>query len=149
MLPPTKREREKHLFGSGLRDCQTEKGEKKRQSESRRRSQMGAAAEGDDEVSAAVAEKEERILVSVRVRPLNAKEFEKGDTSDWDCVNDTTIVFKYPPPGERALFPTNYRFGEFKFENNLEVQLIFGCIWVVLVIRGVLSSFARFNLTMW
>jgi centromeric protein E len=86
---------------------------------------MGAAAAGDDELSAAVAGKEERIVVSVRVRPLNTKEIDKGDSSDWDCVNNTTIVFKYPPQGERALFPTSYKFGEFKFEKSWKFELIF------------------------
>ncbi|RWW75082.1 hypothetical protein BHE74_00016911 [Ensete ventricosum] len=55
------------------------------------------------------AAKEERILVSVRVRPLNAKEIEKDDPSDWECVSDTTIIFKNSLP-ERSAFPTAYRF---------------------------------------
>lgn len=55
--------------------------------------------------------KEERILVSVRVRPLNAKEIEKNDPSDWECVNDTTIMFRNSLP-ERSAFPTAYTFGE-------------------------------------
>lgn len=55
--------------------------------------------------------KEERIVVSVRMRPLNAKEMEKSDPSDWDCINDTTVVFKNSLP-ERSVFPTAYTFGE-------------------------------------
>lgn len=55
--------------------------------------------------------KEERIVVSVRMRPLNAKEMEKSDPSDWDCIDDTTVVFKNSLP-ERSVFPTAYTFGE-------------------------------------
>lgn len=56
--------------------------------------------------------KEERILVSVRLRPLNEKEIRNGDLSDWDCTNDTTIVFRNNLQ-ERSLFPPiAYTFGE-------------------------------------
>jgi centromeric protein E len=30
---------------------------------------------------------EERILVSVRVRPLNDKEVARNDLSEWACIN--------------------------------------------------------------
>ncbi|URD72096.1 Kinesin motor domain containing protein [Musa troglodytarum] len=53
--------------------------------------------------------KEERIVVSVRMRPLNAQEMEKSDPSDWDCINDTTVVFKNSLP-ERSVYPTAYTF---------------------------------------
>ncbi|CAL9080451.1 unnamed protein product [Musa acuminata var. zebrina] len=53
--------------------------------------------------------KEERIVVSVRMRPLNAKEMEKSDPSDWDCIDDTTVVFRNSLP-ERSVFPTAYTF---------------------------------------
>ncbi|RWW40476.1 hypothetical protein BHE74_00054102 [Ensete ventricosum] len=53
---------------------------------------------GGDEASpwekAEGTRKEERILVSVRLRPLNAKEIGKNDPSDWECRTNTTIVFK-------------------------------------------------------
>lgn len=55
--------------------------------------------------------KEERILVSVRVRPLNAKEIGRNDPSDWECRNNTTIVFKNAH-SERTMYPTAYTFGE-------------------------------------
>ncbi|RWV83655.1 hypothetical protein GW17_00054706 [Ensete ventricosum] len=41
------------------------------------------------------AAKEERILVSVRVRPLNAKEIEKDDPSDWECHEEREFVLKF------------------------------------------------------
>ncbi|CAH2078101.1 unnamed protein product, partial [Thlaspi arvense] len=35
---------------------------------------------------------EEKILVSVRVRPLNQKEKTSHDRCEWECINDTTII---------------------------------------------------------
>jgi centromeric protein E len=51
--------------------------------------------------------KEERILVSVRLRPLNGRE--AGDSSDWECISPTTIMFRSTVP-ERAMFPTAYTY---------------------------------------
>jgi len=51
--------------------------------------------------------KEERILVSVRLRPLNSRE--AGDSSDWECISPTTIMFRSTVP-ERAMFPTAYTY---------------------------------------
>ncbi|WVZ91783.1 hypothetical protein U9M48_037909 [Paspalum notatum var. saurae] len=64
---------------------------------------MGAPGE-----EMAVAEaKEERIMVSVRLRPLNDRE--AGDSSDWECVSPTTVMFRSTVP-ERAMFPTAYTY---------------------------------------
>ncbi|PUZ52568.1 hypothetical protein GQ55_6G281400 [Panicum hallii var. hallii] len=63
---------------------------------------MGAA--GEEMVAEA---KEERILVSVRLRPLNGRE--AGDSSDWECISPTTIMFRSTVP-ERAMFPTAYTY---------------------------------------
>nr|CAB3483738.1 unnamed protein product [Digitaria exilis] len=63
---------------------------------------MGAA--GEDMAAEA---KEERILVSVRLRPLNGRE--AGDSSDWECISPTTIMFRSTVP-ERAMFPTAYTY---------------------------------------
>jgi centromeric protein E len=63
---------------------------------------MGAA--GEERVAEA---KEERILVSVRLRPLNGRE--AGDSSDWECISPTTIMFRSTVP-ERAMFPTAYTY---------------------------------------
>ncbi|RWW32490.1 hypothetical protein GW17_00002839 [Ensete ventricosum] len=52
---------------------------------------------------------EERILVSVRLRPLNAKELERNDTSDWECIDRTTVVFKSNLP-DRSMHPIAYTF---------------------------------------
>ncbi|MCI16312.1 kinesin-like protein NACK1-like [Trifolium medium] len=55
---------------------------------------------------------EERILVSVRVRPLNDKELARNDLSEWACINDTTIVYRSNlSASERSLYPASYSFG--------------------------------------
>ncbi|KAI3807354.1 hypothetical protein L1987_23281 [Smallanthus sonchifolius] len=51
----------------------------------------------------------EKIFVSVRVRPMNAKELAKNDTSDWECVNNNTIVYKNAST-ERSTYPNAYTF---------------------------------------
>uniref|UniRef100_A0A7N0VDA6 Kinesin motor domain-containing protein n=1 Tax=Kalanchoe fedtschenkoi TaxID=63787 RepID=A0A7N0VDA6_KALFE len=54
---------------------------------------------------------EEKIVVSVRLRPLNEKETAKNDVSDWDCINDDTIIFKNNLPApERSMYPSAYTF---------------------------------------
>ncbi|KDP35186.1 hypothetical protein JCGZ_10720 [Jatropha curcas] len=45
--------------------------------------------------------KEEKIVVTVRLRPLNKKEQLAKDQVAWECVDDHTIVFK-PPTQERT-----------------------------------------------
>ncbi|KAE8729254.1 hypothetical protein F3Y22_tig00003725pilonHSYRG00250 [Hibiscus syriacus] len=45
-----------------------------------------------------IQEQGERIFVSVRVRPLNNKERARHGTSDWECINNDTIVFKSSLP---------------------------------------------------
>ncbi|XP_012573723.1 kinesin-like protein KIN-7G isoform X3 [Cicer arietinum] len=54
---------------------------------------------------------EERIVVSVRVRPLNDKELAKNDLSEWECIDDTTIMYRSNlSASERSLYPTTYTF---------------------------------------
>ncbi|KAL8166092.1 hypothetical protein V2J09_007591 [Rumex salicifolius] len=54
-------------------------------------------------------EREEKIQVSVRLRPLNEKEITSNDFADWDCINNTTIVFKNVI-GERTMYPNAYSY---------------------------------------
>ncbi|XP_014520943.1 kinesin-like protein KIN-7E [Vigna radiata var. radiata] len=54
---------------------------------------------------------DERILVSVRLRPLNEKELARNDLSDWECINDTTIIYRSNlSASDRSLYPTAYSF---------------------------------------
>ncbi|XP_024310635.1 LOW QUALITY PROTEIN: kinesin-like protein KIN-7J [Brachypodium distachyon] len=52
---------------------------------------------------------EERILVSVRLRPVNAREAERGDGDEWECAGPTTLKFLGNIP-ERAMFPATYTY---------------------------------------
>ncbi|WOL19146.1 hypothetical protein Cni_G27943 [Canna indica] len=61
---------------------------------------------------------DERILVSVRLRPLNARELERNDPSDWECINNTTVIFKNCLP-DRSMYPAAYTFDRvFGFKCN-------------------------------
>ena len=54
---------------------------------------------------------EERIFVSVRLRPLNDKELARNEASDWECINNNTIAFKNSLP-DRSVVPSAYSFGK-------------------------------------
>lgn len=56
--------------------------------------------------------KMEKIVVSVRLRPLSEKEVAENDPSDWECINDTTVIFRESLL-ERSINPTAYTFGVF------------------------------------
>lgn len=52
--------------------------------------------------------KEEKIFVTVRVRPLSKKELAVKDQVAWDCADSHTILYKAPPQDRAA--PTSYTF---------------------------------------
>ncbi|CAH9120333.1 unnamed protein product [Cuscuta europaea] len=52
---------------------------------------------------------EEKIFVSIRVRPLNDREISRNDFADWECINNNTILLKNSQ-GERSSTPTAYQF---------------------------------------
>lgn len=54
--------------------------------------------------------KEEKIVVTVRLRPLNKREQIAKDQVAWECIDDQTIVYK-PPPLDRAAQPASFTFG--------------------------------------
>jgi centromeric protein E len=53
--------------------------------------------------------KEEKIFVTVRVRPLSKKELALKDQVAWECDDNQTILYKGPPQDRAA--PTSYTFG--------------------------------------
>lgn len=55
--------------------------------------------------------REEKILVLVRLRPLNEKELASNEVSDWECINDTTILYRNTLR-EGSTFPNAYTFGK-------------------------------------
>lgn len=62
------------------------------------------------EVVNGTAGKLEKILVSVRLRPLSDKEVARGDPSEWECISDTTVIARSAFP-DRPTAPTAYSFG--------------------------------------
>ncbi|EXB43288.1 Kinesin-related protein 11 [Morus notabilis] len=53
--------------------------------------------------------REEKILVLVRLRPLSEKEIESNEVADWECINDTTILYRNTLR-EGSTFPNAYTF---------------------------------------
>ncbi|XP_039006997.1 kinesin-like protein KIN-7E isoform X2 [Hibiscus syriacus] len=53
--------------------------------------------------------REERILVVVRLRPLNDKEIIANEVADWECINDCTILYRNTLR-EGSTFPSAYTF---------------------------------------
>ncbi|CAK9312145.1 unnamed protein product [Citrullus colocynthis] len=53
--------------------------------------------------------KEEKIVVTVRLRPLSKKEQQAKDQMAWECIDDHTIVYK-PQPQERQTQLASFTF---------------------------------------
>ncbi|XP_010279346.1 PREDICTED: kinesin-like protein NACK1 [Nelumbo nucifera] len=53
--------------------------------------------------------KEEKIVVTVRLRPLSKREQSLKDQVAWECIDDHTIVYK-PPSQERSITSASYTF---------------------------------------
>lgn len=75
---------------------------------------MGAIAEEElkkmEKTQVHVA-REEKILVLVRLRPLNEKEILANEAADWECINDTTVLYRNTLR-EGSTFPSAYSFGK-------------------------------------
>ncbi|KAL5055574.1 hypothetical protein RYX36_036256 [Vicia faba] len=52
---------------------------------------------------------EEKILVLLRLRPLSEKEISVNESADWECINDTTILYRNTLR-EGSTFPSAYTF---------------------------------------
>ncbi|KAF8104510.1 hypothetical protein N665_0171s0017 [Sinapis alba] len=54
---------------------------------------------------------EEKIYVSVRLRPLNEKEMLRNDSPEWECINTTTIMYRsHLSISDRSMYPSAYSF---------------------------------------
>ncbi|XP_047972492.1 kinesin-like protein NACK1 [Salvia hispanica] len=69
------------------------------------RTQAAAATPGGNTNRA----KEEKIVVTVRLRPLSKREQSSKDQIAWECIDDHTIVYN-PSPQERAALPASFSF---------------------------------------
>lgn len=69
--------------------------------------------------------REEKILVLVRLRPLSDIEIAANEVADWECINDTTILYRNSLR-EGSLFPSAYSFGKkMSFSNFYPKTLLF------------------------
>lgn len=75
---------------------------------------------------------EERIFVSVRLRPLNDKELARNEASDWECINHNTVAFKHSPT-DRSPVPSAYSFGKTRTWNMLLLLLSFSICFIYLL----------------
>ncbi|PSS29916.1 Kinesin-like protein [Actinidia chinensis var. chinensis] len=93
----------------------------------------------------------EKLLVSVRLRPLNEKEIARNDVSDWECLNENSIIFKnnHLPVPERSMYPTVYTFDRV-FRSNSSTKQVYeeGAKEVALsVVSGINSTVFAYGQT--
>ncbi|KAJ9674850.1 hypothetical protein PVL29_024029 [Vitis rotundifolia] len=93
---------------------------------------------------------EEKILVSVRLRPLDVKENSRYHVSDWECINVNTIIYKNSLSlPERSQLPTAYTFDRV-FGQNCSTRQVYdeGAKEVALsVVNGINSSIFAYGQT--
>ncbi|XP_027902854.1 kinesin-like protein KIN-7I [Vigna unguiculata] len=115
----------------------------------RDRASMADAREERGNVALSNAE-EERIFVSIRVRPLNERERARHDVSDWECISTNTIKFKNNGHAEqRPLSMDTYTFDRV-FGEKCKTKQVYeqGIKDVALsVVRGVNSSIFAYGQT--
>ncbi|KAG8065491.1 hypothetical protein GUJ93_ZPchr0004g40267 [Zizania palustris] len=90
----------------------------------------------------------EKILVSVRLRPLGDKEIARGDPAEWECINDTTIISRSTFP-DRPTAPTAYSFDRV-FRSDCDTKEVYkeGAKEVALsVVGGINSSIFAYGQT--
>ncbi|KAG2567706.1 hypothetical protein PVAP13_7NG263424 [Panicum virgatum] len=90
----------------------------------------------------------EKILVSVRLRPLNDNEIARGEPAEWECINDTTIISRSTFP-DRPTAPTAYSFDRvFRSDCNTKEVYEEGAKAVALsVVSGINSSVFAYGQT--
>ncbi|CAN8278715.1 unnamed protein product [Cochlearia groenlandica] len=67
-------------------------------------------AKGEDQMQG-TSGREEKIFVSVRLRPLNVKERVRNDVADWECISEDTVIYRsHLSISERSMYPTAYTF---------------------------------------
>ncbi|KAA8547461.1 hypothetical protein F0562_003675 [Nyssa sinensis] len=90
-------------------------------------------------------------LWGFRLRPLNEKELARNDVSDWECINDNTILFRNGnlPVPDRSMYPTAYAFDRvFRSESSTKQVYEEGAKEVALsVISGINSSIFAYGQT--
>ncbi|XP_052194797.1 kinesin-like protein KIN-7E [Diospyros lotus] len=101
-----------------------------------------------EKMQGAVSGGEEKILVLVRLRPLSEKEISKNEVSDWECINESTILFRNSLQ-ERSGFPTAHTFDRV-FSGDCSTRQVYeeGAKEIALsVVRGINSSIFAYGQT--
>ncbi|XVF00996.1 hypothetical protein REPUB_Repub04eG0050200 [Reevesia pubescens] len=92
--------------------------------------------------------REERILVVVRLRPLSDKEIVANEVADWECINDSTILYRNTLR-EGSTFPSTYTFDRV-FRGDCMTRQVYeeGAKEVaLLVVSGINSSIFAYGQT--
>ncbi|KAG7967969.1 hypothetical protein I3843_08G127900 [Carya illinoinensis] len=109
---------------------------------------MGAA--GGEELMQRPSGREENIFVSVRLRPLNEKEIVTNDVSEWECINDDTVIYRNNlSVSERSMYPTAYTFDRV-FRSDCSTRQVYeeGAKEVaLLVVSGINASIFAYGQT--
>lgn len=76
--------------------------------------------------------REEKILVLVRLRPPNQKEIAANEpTEDWECLNDTTILYRRNTLRQSSNFPSAYSFGNYRAYTAFHPSLFYIYIYKI------------------
>lgn len=70
---------------------------------------MGAIHGEELSKSGKMGRREEKILVLVRLRPLSEKELSNNEVADWECINESTVLYRNSLQ-ERSGLPTAYSY---------------------------------------
>uniref|UniRef100_A0A7N0T1S2 Kinesin-like protein n=1 Tax=Kalanchoe fedtschenkoi TaxID=63787 RepID=A0A7N0T1S2_KALFE len=91
---------------------------------------------------------EGKIIVLVRLRPLSEKETAKNEIADWECINDTTILYRNSLQ-ERSGFPTAYKYDRvFRGDNSTKEVYEEGAKEIALsVVHGINSTIFAYGQT--
>ncbi|KAK4258557.1 hypothetical protein QN277_004996 [Acacia crassicarpa] len=95
-----------------------------------------------------VSGREEKILVLVRLRPLSDKEIAVNEVADWECINDTTILYRNTLR-EGSTFPSAYTFDRV-FQGDCSTKQVYeeGAKEIALsVVSGINSSIFAYGQT--
>ncbi|KAB2042936.1 hypothetical protein ES319_D02G252500v1 [Gossypium barbadense] len=94
------------------------------------------------------AAREERILVLVRLRPLSDQEIVANEVADWECINDSTILYRNTLR-EGSTFPSAYTFDRV-FRGDCSTKQVYeeGAKEIALsVVNGINSSIFAYGQT--
>lgn len=72
---------------------------------------------------------QDKIVVTVRLRPLNKREQSTKDNVSWECIDDHSIVYK-PLSNERVTQPASFTFGIYIYMLQFLIYINLFLIWI-------------------